>query len=386
MGKQNSSFINNIKYVNVNSAGLDNLGKTNSGIVGDYVVSVNGKSGDVQLDALDVNAMPLLEAIIGDLVVPFEIIEGREKLQYQRFITSVDFPNATYADLNGTFRYCYGLKEIKGLDKVTNGYFDEAFRGCESLEMIDDGVFQSLETPTHTHTFYNMLYGCKNLKNIPNNLFGAIKELRTYRFYGTFWLSGLEEIPSGLFRGIIDNDPRGTGADNDYAFSRTFSNTQCVEIPEGLMDNFVYAGYYEFQYAFSHNSKLVRIPKYLFKNIEGWIPTDTGYGKYAFSYCFAECSNLESDIEFSSLERVGQYMFQYAFSLTKMKSVSFPALRSDSFAHDNGTAFNSMLNGVNGCTVHFPSNIQSVIGNWGSVLNGFGGTNTTVLFDLPATE
>ena len=35
--------------------------------------------------------------------------------------------------------------------------------------------------------------------------------------------------------------------------------------------------------------------------------------------------------------------------------------------------------------MHFPSNLQSVIGSWSDVQNGFGGTNTTVLFDLPAT-
>jgi hypothetical protein len=45
-----------------------------------------------------------------------------------------------------------------------------------------------------------------------------------------------------------------------------------------------------------------------------------------------------------------------------------------------------MLPGVTGCTVHFPSNLQSVIGSWADVTEGFGGTNTTVLFDLPATE
>ena len=44
-----------------------------------------------------------------------------------------------------------------------------------------------------------------------------------------------------------------------------------------------------------------------------------------------------------------------------------------------------MLQGVTGCTVHFPSNLQSVIGSWSDVTAGFGGTNTTVLYDLPAT-
>jgi len=45
-----------------------------------------------------------------------------------------------------------------------------------------------------------------------------------------------------------------------------------------------------------------------------------------------------------------------------------------------------MLSGCSNVTVHFPSNLQSVIGSWYDVQNGFGGTNTTVLFDLPATE
>ena len=45
-----------------------------------------------------------------------------------------------------------------------------------------------------------------------------------------------------------------------------------------------------------------------------------------------------------------------------------------------------MLSGVTGCTVHFPSNLETVIGDWSSVTSGFGGTDTTVLFDLPSTE
>ena len=45
-----------------------------------------------------------------------------------------------------------------------------------------------------------------------------------------------------------------------------------------------------------------------------------------------------------------------------------------------------MLRGVTGCTVHFPSNLESVIGSWSSVTNGFGGTDTVILFDLPLTE
>ena len=79
------------------------------------------------------------------------------------------------------------------------------------------------------------------------------------------------------------------------------------------------------------------------------------------------------------------YALRYAFqSCTSLTSVSFPALTSTSFSSYKNQ-FNGMLSGVTGCTVHFPSNLQSVIGSWTDVTGGFGGTNTTVLFDLPAT-
>lgn len=75
-------------------------------------------------------------------------------------------------------------------------------------------------------------------------------------------------------------------------------------------------------------------------------------------------------------------MFSYRKALS---SVSFPALKSDSFG-SNTNQFNTMLQGCENVTVHFPSNLQSVIGAWADVMAGFGGTNTTVLFDLTATS
>ena len=105
-------------------------------------------------------------------------------------------------------------------------------------------------------------------------------------------------------------------------------------------------------------------------------------GGNAFESAFSRCSSLTS-VDLSSLATVsGIKAFIYAFYLcTSLTSVSFPALTTSSF----GTAtnqFDNMLSGVTGCTVHFPAAIQSTIGNWSSVQNGFGGTNTTVLFDL----
>lgn len=103
-------------------------------------------------------------------------------------------------------------------------------------------------------------------------------------------------------------------------------------------------------------------------------------------YMFMGCTNLVQ-VNFSSLSVVNNsYVCRYMFrGCTGLTSLSFPALNSSSF-DSNTNQFNGMLQGVTGCTVHFPSNLQSVIGSWSDVQAGFGGTNTSVLYDLPATE
>jgi len=107
--------------------------------------------------------------------------------------------------------------------------------------------------------------------------------------------------------------------------------------------------------------------------------------RHVFEQAFANCTLLTS-VTFAQLSLLtGDFAFISAFyGCTRLTSLSFPALTSSSFG-TYMTQFYNMLNGVTGCTVHFPSNLQAVMGSWTDVTNGFGGTNTTVLFDLPAT-
>ena len=100
---------------------------------------------------------------------------------------------------------------------------------------------------------------------------------------------------------------------------------------------------------------------------------------------FSNCPNLTS-INLTNLSVIsGSHTFQQTFrNCTSLTSLSFPSLNSNSFGSYTDQ-FNNMLQGVTGCTVHFPSNLQSVIGSWSDVTAGFGGTNTTILYDLPAT-
>lgn len=107
---------------------------------------------------------------------------------------------------------------------------------------------------------------------------------------------------------------------------------------------------------------------------------------YAMSNIFHGCTSITSMI-FPSLTTIPNYgVLDNSFSgCTNLTTLSFPSLTSTSFGTQTNQ-FNNMLQGVTGCTVHFPSNIQSKIGSWASVTGGFSGTNTTVLFDLPATN
>jgi hypothetical protein len=106
-------------------------------------------------------------------------------------------------------------------------------------------------------------------------------------------------------------------------------------------------------------------------------------GNSALAGAFVGCSNLSS-IDLSSLSTISSTAgaFSNAFQSTAIQSLSFPSLTYI----ENEYEFGDMLSGVTGCTVHFPSNLQSVMENWTDVLAGFSGTNTTILFDLTATE
>lgn len=111
----------------------------------------------------------------------------------------------------------------------------------------------------------------------------------------------------------------------------------------------------------------------------------TSIGMSGMDSAFYGCTGI-INVNLSSVTSIGSSGMSSAFQrCTGLTDLYFNSLTSSSFGSST-TQFNNMLNGVTGCKVHFPSNLQSVIGSWASVTNGFGGTNTTVLFDLPATE
>ena len=138
-------------------------------------------------------------------------------------------------------------------------------------------------------------------------------------------------------------------------------------------------------YSFSNCTSLTSNPIPSIQTI-GSTASDT----LCMGYCYNGCTSLENFV-FDNVRTVfGSRALEYAFNnCTKLKSLSFPALISvqdSQQGYTNTNQFHGMLSGCSNVTVHFPSNMQSKIGNWTDVTNGFGGSNITILFDLEATE
>jgi len=96
---------------------------------------------------------------------------------------------------------------------------------------------------------------------------------------------------------------------------------------------------------------------------------------------FYYCENLEQ-VNLDSLESLTRQALNSAFEgCTNLKALYFPSLTPESFG-DYTDQFDDMLRNVTKCTVHFPFAIKDIISHWNSVIQGFGGNNTIILFDL----
>lgn len=112
----------------------------------------------------------------------------------------------------------------------------------------------------------------------------------------------------------------------------------------------------------------------------------TSIGSYGAQYMLYHCTTLTT-MSWDSLDTLGYQALYGAYAYSGIQELWFYVLSTfdqdvDPDNDPDSDPFMNMLEGVDGCTVHFPAALQSTIGNWPSVQAGFAGTNTTVLFDL----
>lgn len=160
----------------------------------------------------------------------------------------------------------------------------------------------------------------------------TVEEINSYGCYYAFYNSGLKKVKLDNLRHV-----------SDRGLYWAFRNTNITEL---ILDN---------------------------------LESDTG--SYAFYGMCYGCTRLER-VSFKKLASLtGTNALGSAFQNTALTELSFPELSTVVAT----AQFTDMLKGVNGCTVHFLKSLESTMSGWTSVLNGFGGTNTTVLFDLGRT-
>ena len=256
-------------------------------------------------------------------------------------VSSISFPSLTTVSYSLTDAFAEMCRNATGLNSISfaNLVSDDGFYNFLSLASGSSVVtvdFGKLETVSGAYNFHSAFNGCTSLTTIN---FSSLKTVsaaqafynafRTTSITGTLDLSSLETV---------------TGS---QAFYEAFAYPYTFNALTGV--NF---------------SSLTSV---------------TGSG--AFQYMFAQCIGLTT-VTFPVLTEVLSTAFQYMFyDCTGLTELSFPALTT---AYN--TSFANMLLECSDVTVHFPAAMEATMQNWSSVTNGFGGTNTTVLFDLTATS
>ena len=268
-------------------------------------------------------------------------------------------------DENGVFRmpqnsFTWSLPT--GVPNIRMSAMSYAFYGCTGLTSVD---LSSLTTVGGSYAMYYAFRGCTGLTSVDLSSLATVSSSYAMQFAFQS-CTGLTSVDLSSL----------TTVSASSAMSYVFHG--CTGLTSVDLSSLT---------TVNSNSAM----QYAFQNCTGLTSVDlssltTLSGSFVMLGVFYNCSGLTS-ISFPNLATVsGIDAMQLAFcGCTSLTTLSFPALTSTSFGSYTNQ-FDSMLSGVTGCTVHFPSNLQSVIGSWTSVTNGFGGTNTTVLFDLNSGE
>ena len=257
--------------------------------------------------------------------------------------------------------------------------------------------FSSLTTLSGQYAMQNAFFSCTGLTTVSfpalttlsgyyamNGIFQNCTGLTSLSFQALTGISG-EGAMSSAFNGCTGlttvSLPALTIISERSAMARAFQN--CTGLTTALFTELTtISGRQAMEYTFVGCANLTTV---------SFPALSTITGQQAFDYTFNGCTGLTS-VSFPALSTItGRQAMNYTFSgCTGLTSVSFPALKSNSFGSSYKNQIAGLIPGVTGCTIHFPSNLDPQTGS--TVISGlvgypnFGGTNTVLAFDLPATE
>lgn len=315
-------------------------------------------------------------------------------------ITGAYFPNLTSVNHFILFDNCPNIQYINCPSLISiSGYGLAAkFRNCINLSSVDFSSLSSCYNFQSTFANTGLVYA--NFPLISN------VQYMNYMFYNC---QNLESIDFSNLTNI--------------SFSAQYMCANCFNLQSVDFSNLSWAASSCFINAFRncHNLGNFSLPNYSYNfgssmfyqafsgcyNMKSFSANCQSVGQTCFYAAFARCNNLTNFSLNSISTELSSSSFAYAFQdSANFNDTSFLAQFTSSYADSfagcfmncyalngqniyfnsldyvGGDSFGNMLYGVSDCTVHFKSSLQSSISSLSSVLAGFGGTNTTVLFDL----
>lgn len=313
------------------------------GVTGSYEGSGGGSSNTLSQYVITAN---------GDAIANEAVLDST---------TFADIITINYKALNSL---CYNIPtdNITGdiifhnLVSVEESGLSYAFRYCGNLE--SNGVDLSSLT---TVGVGGLEYFCDHSHVGGKVDLSSLTTVNSRSFNNAFSYTNITEVDLSALTTV--------GSLSSSPFEHCFQ--YCGSLTTLHFDSLENIGYRTFYRAFGNCSALSEIE----------FPSLSSVGEEAFSEAFCDTSLV--NLTFPSLsDYIGSKAFWYAFSgCYTLKSISFPTITAETFGNVQN-AFNSMLSGCQNVVVRFPPEMENIITQWSDYNNGFGGTNTTVRFNL----
>lgn len=332
------------------------------------IIKYNVSSASVLLGDVDSNGV--LQNANAPTDIVFTGVKGIAALSstmgvlFRRFqnlnsIKSLSFPDlATCSTAYACAYMCHNCSNLESVDlsaltSAGERSFTYAFYGCTSLRSLS----LPLLTSASSAAFVDVCAGCTSLESVNIPLLTNITLGAVAPFSNAFSdCTSLRSVNMPLMQ--------------QGKFDSMFKN--CTSLPELILPSLTQA--YSLSYMCNGCTSLTKFSAPLLTTVNG--------GAQVMSNMLS--STAVQVVKFESLNQIssGNLCLVQAFaSCQYLTDVYFYALNTNSFGSYT-LPFENMLKSDSNVTVHFPMRIQSKIGSWPDVLNGFGGTNTTVLFDI----
>lgn len=351
-----SAFYGAFQHTNINSLSFPNLVTADTGSYSSIFNQVAAYSNlkSINFDKLETaGASCFLNAFTNTLL---------EEINFPNLVNAGNFCFSSI--YTGYDWQPYSLKSFSApnISYIHSGAFSNAFNGVKSLTTFNINVNAGVDD--FSSNAFNGAFGSTGLTNFTLlNVSMVAENTFTRTFYNSHNLTNVVIKGKNPFNISI------YGSNSFYVFCQNCSNLSDVTLDvRETYDTTSTAARGVFSNAFFNCYNLVNVNMHYLRQL--------GYN--TLSNTFRNCTNL-TYFSFDHLYSTRRTSLTNTFAYSGMQNLYFPSVNNAQMSNF-GTG---MLSGVNDCTVHFPNSFNRV-STWSDVLAGFGGTNTTVLFDLPS--